>query len=103
MCEGRRWTRKSGCDAMRGERDKRRSRLGVVVTAALAEHEAHGRVLGLRVGEALEGLIEEEGLTVLEAANWCAVGHGGDPTPSATPNAAASASIAYAGTRRGSA
>ena len=53
------------------ERDKRRSRLGVRVVTALAERDAQIRVFELRAGEALTALIEQEGLTAREAAEWC--------------------------------
>ena len=53
------------------ERDKRRSRLGVMIVTALAQRDAQIRVFELRAGEALTALIEEEGLTVRAAAEWC--------------------------------
>ena len=52
------------------ERDKRRSRLGVIVVTALAQRDAQIRVFELRAGEALKALIEE-GLTARAAAEWC--------------------------------
>ena len=53
------------------ERDKRRSRLGLIVVTALAQRDAQTRVFELRAGEALNTLIAVEGLTVREAAEWC--------------------------------
>ena len=53
------------------ERDKRRSRLGVIVVTALAQRDAQMHVFELRAGEAITALIEEEGLTVQAAAEWC--------------------------------
>lgn len=55
------------------ERDKRRSRLGVVVVTALSERDEAIRALEARAGVAVKALIEEEGLTTREAAEWCAV------------------------------
>lgn len=53
------------------ERDKRRSRLGVMVVTALAQRDAQIRVFELRAGESLNALVAEEGLTAREAAEWC--------------------------------
>ena len=53
------------------ERDKRRSRLGVVIVTAIAERDERVRALELRAGQALKSLIEEEGLKAREAAEWC--------------------------------
>ena len=53
------------------ERDRRRSRLGVVIVTAIAECDERVRAPELRAGQALRSLIEEEGLTVGEAAEWC--------------------------------
>jgi hypothetical protein len=53
------------------ERDKRRSRLGVIVVTALAQRDEQIRVFELRAGEALNALIADEGLAVGEAAEWC--------------------------------
>ena len=53
------------------EREKRRSRLGIVVVTALAERDAQVRVFERRAGEALHALVSEEGLSVREAAEWC--------------------------------
>lgn len=53
------------------EREKRRSQLGVIIVTAIAERDERVRALELRAGQALESLIEEEGLTASEAAEWC--------------------------------
>lgn len=53
------------------ERDKRRSQLGVMVVTALAQRDAQIRVFEQRAGQALTTLIEAEGLTAREAAEWC--------------------------------
>jgi hypothetical protein len=53
------------------EREKRRSRLGIVVVTALAERDAQVRVFDRRAGEALHALVSEEGLSAREAAEWC--------------------------------
>lgn len=53
------------------EGEKRRSRLGIVVVTALAERDAHVRVFERRASEALHALVNEEGLSAREAAEWC--------------------------------
>lgn len=53
------------------ERDKRRSRLGVLVVTALAERDSQVVACEQRAAQALEELIDKENLTVQQAAEWC--------------------------------
>ena len=53
------------------ERDKRRSRLGVIVVTALAERDSYVVACERRAAQALEELSEAEDLTVQQAAEWC--------------------------------
>ena len=55
------------------EREKRRSQLGVIIVTAIAERDERVRALELRAGQALHSLIEDEGLTAGEAAEWCSI------------------------------
>lgn len=54
------------------ERDKRRSRLGVVVVTALAERDVQVLLFERRAVEAVAALISD-GLTTREVAEWCGV------------------------------
>lgn len=67
---GRRWTRRHG-RVDEEERDRRRSRLGVVVLTALAERDAQVRLVERPAGEALRPAVSEEGLAAREVAEWC--------------------------------
>ena len=53
------------------ERDKRRSRLGVILVTALAERDAQIEFYESRAAEAVESLLVEEGMTVGAVADWC--------------------------------
>ena len=57
--------------AGRVEREKRLSRLGVWVTAALRERDAAVAMYEQRAAGALTQMVEEEGATWTEAADWC--------------------------------
>lgn len=53
------------------ERDKRRSRLGVILVTALAERDEQIKLLESRAAEAVELLLVEEGMSVGAVADWC--------------------------------
>lgn len=55
----------------RAEQDRRRSALAVTVVTALAQRDALVRSCEARAGAALRALIDNEGLTVAEAVQWC--------------------------------
>jgi selenophosphate synthetase-related protein len=55
----------------RAEQDHRRSALAVTVVTALAQRDALVRSCEARAGAALRALIDDEGLTIAEAVQWC--------------------------------
>lgn len=55
----------------REEQDRRRSALGVAVVTALAERDATIAACEAKAGAALRVLIEDEGLSLREAIEWC--------------------------------
>lgn len=57
--------------AGRVEREKRLSRLGVWVTAAMRERDAAIAMYEQRAAVALTQMVEDEGATWAEAADWC--------------------------------
>lgn len=54
----------------REEADRRRSALGVDITVALSERDAHVQRLELAAGTAITRLTRDEGLSVEEAIEW---------------------------------
>ncbi len=57
--------------ARRAEADKRREALGLAVVSALAERDAVVSGCEARAGAALVAMVEQEGLTLAEAVEWC--------------------------------
>lgn len=55
----------------RAEREKRLEELAVAVLVAVRERDAAVTEAEARAGAALRGLLEDEGLSVREAVEWC--------------------------------
>jgi hypothetical protein len=69
--------RRSALDAqaiLRKERADRERGLAVAVLTALGERDAAVRDTEMRVGEALQTMTTEEGLSLREAVEWCGSG-----------------------------
>ena len=61
------------CCRERAERDRRLEELAVEVTTALGERDATIATTEQRADAALQAMITDESLTVLEAVQWCAL------------------------------
>jgi hypothetical protein len=72
--------RRSALDAQavlrreRADRERRLEGLAVAVLTALGERNALVRDAELRAGQALRTMIDEEGLSLREAVDWCGSG-----------------------------
>ena len=72
--------RRSALDAQavlrkkRADRERRLEGLAVAVLTALGERDAAVRDTEMRVGEALQTMTTEEGLSLREAVEWCGSG-----------------------------
>jgi hypothetical protein len=62
------------CAKQRADRERRLEGLAVAVLTALAERDAQVRDAELRAGQALRTMTDDEGLSVLEAVDWCGSG-----------------------------
>ena len=58
----------------RADRERRLEALAVAVLTALGERDALARDAELRAGQVLRTMIDDEGLSVREAVDWCGSG-----------------------------